>query len=91
MQIVEESLFWHITQCKQSFASTLLHADFLLGLSFNPEHESDMLLCNVGWLSADYTALFPRTYGSSQPQIKTHANIITKCTSLSLIGMWYLM
>jgi hypothetical protein len=51
-------LFWHITQCKQSFACSLLHVDFLHGLPFNPEQGSDMFLCNVGWLSADYTALF---------------------------------
>jgi hypothetical protein len=36
----------------------LLHADFLLGLVFNPEKGSDMFLRNVGWLSMYYTAFY---------------------------------
>jgi hypothetical protein len=34
----------------------LLHADFLLGLFFDPE-DGDMLVRNVGWFSMDYKAL----------------------------------
>jgi hypothetical protein len=36
----------------------LLHAGFLLGLFFDPEHGGDILLGNVGWLSADHTPLY---------------------------------
>jgi hypothetical protein len=32
-------------------AGSLLHAGFMLGLIFEPEDGSDMLLQNVGWLS----------------------------------------
>jgi hypothetical protein len=33
---------------------------FLLGIFFDPEDGGDMFLRNVGWLSADYTTLYPR-------------------------------
>jgi hypothetical protein len=42
------------------FACCLLHAGFLLGLLFYPEDGGDMFLRNVGRLSANYTALYPR-------------------------------
>jgi hypothetical protein len=34
----------------------------LFGLFFDPEDEGDRFLRNVGWLSPDYKALFPRRY-----------------------------
>jgi hypothetical protein len=40
----------------KSSACHLLHAGFLLGLFF----DFDMFLRNVGWLSPDYMALYPR-------------------------------
>jgi hypothetical protein len=41
----------------QSSVCHLLSCWFFLGLSFYPDDGSDMFLRNVGWLSADYTAL----------------------------------
>jgi hypothetical protein len=43
----------------------VLHVVSLLGSFFDPEDEGDILLQNVGWLSTDYTALYPRRYDSS--------------------------
>jgi hypothetical protein len=43
----------------QSQAFCLLHAGFLFCLIFNPEDGADILLRNTGWLSADYTTLYP--------------------------------
>jgi hypothetical protein len=40
--------------------SICFHGDFLLGSFFDPEDGDDMLLRNVGSLSTDYTALYPR-------------------------------
>jgi hypothetical protein len=44
----------------------------LLVLVFYPEDGGDMLLRDVGWLSTDYTALYPRTQNSSQPPLWEH-------------------
>jgi hypothetical protein len=35
---------------------------FLAGLFSDPENGGDMFLRNVGWLSTDYTALYPRRF-----------------------------
>jgi hypothetical protein len=55
---------WHFgATCSfhlQGFACCLLHASFLLGLLFNHEDGGDMFLRNIGWLSTDYAALYPR-------------------------------
>jgi hypothetical protein len=32
-----------------------------LGLVFDPEDRGDMFLRNLGWISKDYTALYPRS------------------------------
>jgi hypothetical protein len=48
---------------KQSFvyfAFWLLHARFSPDLLYNPENGGEMFLWNVDWLSADYTALYPK-------------------------------
>jgi hypothetical protein len=50
------------TGSKQNTICCLLHVDFLLGLFFDTEDEGDMFLRNVGLLSVDYTALYPRLY-----------------------------
>jgi hypothetical protein len=41
-----------------------IHAGLLLGLLFDPEDGSDMLSRNVGRLSQDCTALYPRRHNS---------------------------
>jgi hypothetical protein len=46
----------HLAYC----ACYLLHVAFILGLSFDPEDGGDMFLRNIGWLSTDCTALYPR-------------------------------
>jgi hypothetical protein len=43
----------------------MLPDGFLLGLFFVSEDGDDMLLRNIGWLSADYTTLCPRTWNST--------------------------
>jgi hypothetical protein len=43
----------------------LTHVGFLLGFFFNPENGGSMFFRNVGWLSTDYSALYPRIHNSS--------------------------
>jgi hypothetical protein len=43
-----------------SYMCTLLSTVIFLGLFFDPEDGSDVFLQNVGWLSLDYMALYPR-------------------------------
>jgi hypothetical protein len=38
----------------------LLSAGFFFGFFIDPEDGSDMFLRNVGWLPAEYKALYPR-------------------------------
>jgi hypothetical protein len=38
--------------------ATRFQSGFFLGLFLDPENGGDMFLRNVGWLSADYTALY---------------------------------
>jgi hypothetical protein len=44
----------------------LFHADFFLGLLFNPDGGGDKFLRNIGWLSTDYMTLYCRKQNSSQ-------------------------
>jgi hypothetical protein len=41
------------------------YAGILLRLFFDPEDGGDIFLRNIGWLSADYTTLYPRRQYSS--------------------------
>jgi hypothetical protein len=84
--------FWDITPCipfesqrwKQAVGSShLLSSAILLGLFLDPEEGGDMFLRNVGRLSTDYNALYPRIYKSSkppvwEPQILCIIQLITK-------------
>jgi hypothetical protein len=45
---------------RKALLTTSYHAGFLLGLIFETEDRGDIFLRNVGWLSTDYTALYPR-------------------------------
>jgi hypothetical protein len=46
-----------------------LHTGVFLGSFFDPEDGGDMILRNVGCLSTDYTALYPRRqYYSKRPE-----------------------
>jgi hypothetical protein len=49
--------------------ATCFHAGFLIGLFFDPGDGGDMFLRNIGWLSTDYTTLYPRRYISSNTYI----------------------
>jgi hypothetical protein len=46
-------------QLESARIATCFDAGFFLGL-FDPENGGDMYLRNVGWLSTDYTTLYPR-------------------------------
>jgi hypothetical protein len=60
--------FRRISQTRNQGAllATCFHAGFFFGLFFDLEDEADMFLRNVGWLSADYTTLYPRRQKSSR-------------------------
>jgi hypothetical protein len=64
--VMKSANFWDITPCsllKVTGPRTCFHAGILLDL-FDPEDRDDMFLRNVGWLSTDYTSLYPRRYYS---------------------------
>jgi hypothetical protein len=54
------------------------HAGFLLGLFFDHENDCNMLLRNVGGLSTDYKALYPRIQNFSK--IFLSVTIVSKRT-----------
>jgi hypothetical protein len=49
---------------KQVAIRAFLHAGFLLGLLPNPDDGGGIFIRNDGWLSTDYTALYPRRHNS---------------------------
>jgi hypothetical protein len=54
---------------QQGFTCWLLHADFLLGLLFDPEDGDAIFLRNVGLVSLDYKAIYLRRENSSHPPL----------------------
>jgi hypothetical protein len=62
--VMKSSVFWDISPC--SLLKVSQHLEGMchphLSLSFYPEVGRDIFLWNVGWLSADYTALYPRRF-----------------------------
>jgi hypothetical protein len=47
---------------KLALLTTCFRAGFLLGLFFDAEDGGYIFLRNIGWLSAEYAALYPRRY-----------------------------
>jgi hypothetical protein len=45
---------------KPSLLYCMLHGGFLLGLLFSAQDGGNMFFQDIIWLSADYTALYPR-------------------------------
>jgi hypothetical protein len=74
--------------CNGHFHSfSIYRAGFLFGLFFDAEDGRNMFLRNVGWLSADYAALYPRRHNliiiavrtsdsACKVNLKSHENII---------------
>jgi hypothetical protein len=68
--VMKRSLFWNITSWSHVESNKgyrricRLHilADFLINLSFEPDHRGDIFLRNVGWFSTDYMVLYPRRW-----------------------------
>jgi hypothetical protein len=72
---MKSNIFWDITSCSQLKVSwrfggayrlnlqdrifACFHADIFPDSFFDPEVGGEMSLWNVGWLSTDYTALYP--------------------------------
>jgi hypothetical protein len=74
---------WNLTDVSEQHISSILgskvklgkkpswagcqHSRFLLSLLLDPEDGGNMFLRKVGWLSPDYTALYPTRWNSSVP------------------------
>jgi hypothetical protein len=77
-QIRYDPLYWntgrHLWWIRDNVdpAGYLLQAGSFFSLSFDHEYEGDMLLRKVGWLSTDYTALYPRKENSSLTYFLKH-------------------
>lgn len=61
---VSRSVFCDITP-SSPLKVNQLQSGFLLGLLWNPEDGDNLFIWNFGWLSADYTVLYPWRYTSS--------------------------
>jgi hypothetical protein len=62
--VMKSFIFWDIMPCSPLAGlhplSCFVLVSFLLGSHFNPEDGGDMYLQNVGWLSTNYMAIYPR-------------------------------
>jgi hypothetical protein len=57
-------VFTEVVMKNYNFWALIFHAGFLLDLFFHPEDGGDMFLRIFGWLSMNYTALYPTRYNS---------------------------
>jgi hypothetical protein len=60
--VMKSAIFWDITACSPLKVNI---SEEHVTWFFDPEDGGDMFLRNVGWLSTDYTPLYPRTEKSS--------------------------
>jgi hypothetical protein len=60
-----ESVYGSISRCILKQNVYLLHAGSCLTYYSNPEDGSDMFLRNIGRISTDYTALYPKRLKTS--------------------------
>jgi hypothetical protein len=66
---MKNSVFRDIRLCRRS-ACYLLQGGFLLLSFFDTEDICDIFIRNVGWLSMDYTALYPTKSSSEKKTVK---------------------
>jgi hypothetical protein len=59
----------------QATLATCFQSDYLLSLFFDHENGGDMFLRNIGWLSTDYTALYPRRYDHCRKNLKSYIHV----------------
>jgi hypothetical protein len=75
------SIFEARNEQAEQVACYLFHVGFLLDLSFDAEDRSYMFLRNVGWFSADYTALYPKRWNCSNRILILTASLWIKTAS----------
>jgi hypothetical protein len=76
---MKSTIFWE----SRALLVTFFYAGFLLSLYFDPEDGGDMFLRNVGCLSTDYTALYPRRWCSSYNEVHASAWLIIRTRTRS--------
>jgi hypothetical protein len=69
----------------RAMCATCSHSGFLLGLLFDPEDGGDIFLRNVGLISTDYTALYPRRQVCSMTTAVRTSNPTTFVTFVTTI------
>jgi hypothetical protein len=86
MQSTEnQPTFWSF-----SYSCSLLHANFLLGLFFDPENGGDMFVWKVPWLSKVYMALYPRRQNFSLSTCLISISEVEAQASSNLCTSWAL-
>jgi hypothetical protein len=51
-----------------------LHAGLLFGVFYDLEDGGDIFIRNLGWISAEYTALYPRRYNLASDVLNNLTN-----------------